>query len=560
MALPKNYEYMTAKDIYYSKPVNNETSIYYNLFAKIIFSTNKNNIFKIVLEDFTLECQINVVLTKDIYQKFEKYFKPWFLFRFHRLRFTSTSAPYQNEPKKLYFNLLNDKVGYKWITVFRLIDTLETGNRFVFHFADNPTIENSDWQIVTEIQQQFCEKIRNVSIENLIDSLNEPNFRTKRQNDFINESFIAQIIGIKQIAHSKMIVKVWDGTTPGFPAKLPANQAHETNEEIIIVNDRELEAAAKGKFIYVFIQSDTIVSQFAGKKPSDLIFFNNAKIYKTKTYPPFVRIDLCSANHNTADRQDVCFFNANTNLGRLLVSRINPAFNEINEQVNNELNNQINNLHSHQFHNNLNESISNESMLSTGNSFENNPARNLIQLINDFSFIKHQSANYQVQGIILDLFPIEYKFSDFIKYKCAKCKMVDESIENLFGVDLVGLKAAAQLYWCKYRKNNEMQCPSCSQEACFFHFQIPFLLQDQTNLDNNHRMFAFLDSDYAERYFKMNPLQVVADENEEQFIFMRKIEYLKENFNDLVTVKSKNRYFVITKHENEYYRIKDFYL
>lgn len=302
--LVKSTSYKTANELYSTREIKfNKVSndSLFNIYGKFVSILNTNII---ILEDYTLDCYFYVLVYNEIIDKFKQYFEPWFIFRFHRLKFTSSNPNYNENRKKLYFNFKE----FSSLVIFGIIDVPE---KFNFHISKTATIDKLDWKLIDDLRKRFCfDSCTPIADLNTKLELNK--------NSSVYVSFLAEIIEIKQVQLNKILLKVWDGTMPKFNVSHPINQValaddffdlFEVHEEC----DLNLHKRANGKFIFVLIEGESLVLKFNGKKPKDLVHFYNAKMSKIKNK---ICIEMKIQPSAPSDRQFIKFISENSNLGK----------------------------------------------------------------------------------------------------------------------------------------------------------------------------------------------------------------------------------------------------
>lgn len=197
------------------------------------------------------------------------------------------------------------------------------------------------------------------------------------------------------------------------------------------LGDNELHERSRGKFVYVLVMGDK-VDAFTGKKRCSFVLFTKAKVYfYNQCNPPIFRIELNDFDRRETEQyQWIVFFKDSSNLGRLLVNKLNAA------QLTNG---------------NRQEQPANHptSTVRSPQSFDEVQDRNLILKANKFNDIRHDNKNYETFCKIVDVFPLNYSTSDLIYLACTYCNHED-SIRNLFDLDVEGVRNAANLFQLRY--------------------------------------------------------------------------------------------------------------
>lgn len=523
--------YHTAKEIYDRAILKEQKgNVMWNMFVKFLDLKNPQNPKPLmILEDFSIECHVIIQTSPQIILNYKSYFQPWYIFRFQQLKLTGTALKNDNAPKRVY---LTD-AHHERMIVFDLIKSVEP-DRFFFTKSANPAITSFDWETVRSMQELFKQRIRGTTIADLKHLYDT---RPKKSAPRI-VSFVAQIVEIKQV-QNRIIAKVWDSTKPKFEVKLPITQVQVDTSETTVVHgekDYSLKSRASGRTVNVLVTGDHLVAKFTGKKPKEMVLFYNAKLYETDTELKIFRIEMSPDRIAHPERCFVHFLDESAPLGRSLKRKVDPhsQFDDFEEPST------------------LASVVDDASSLIT---YDETELRNQIRSISDFTMFSdlQPSVNYQIKCDILNLFPIEYKTMDLIRMSCSRCKM-DDTISNLFPVDQAGLRLATKFFLLEHGKKSSstMQCPACSSESCDFYFQVIFILRDKTGReDGAHHMFAYLENVYAQRYLQLYPIEVVANQRDEEYAFLSKIEYLKERFS-----RSNDCYMIIGRN-NDSYNIKD---
>lgn len=512
----------------------------FNLVAKFMDFKPSVSAPLMILEDYSLDGHIHIRVDNDMISKYKGYFEPWFIFCFHQLKFTGTGSKSEEYARRIYLKNANAER----TAVFNLLENVDP-DRFALQ-PNSPILANVDLNRIKNLQNLFTNLIKTSSIGKLkiyYDAQKKLAKKNKKKDAPVLVSFVAQIIEVKQI-FNKVIAKVWDSTEPTFDVKLPITQADDQMEtNAFVVNhekDFDLNQRTKGKAINVLVSGNLQTAKFNGKKPNDLVLFHNAKLYEAdQTF----KIEVSQVNVPLPEKAFVYFLDESSLLGRALKSKVDRISGD-------------------DFGDNLDTADRDRMPLNAQEddnfsvvSFEPEELRNQITSISDFTMISDlpEPRNYQVRCVILDLFPIEYKTFDLIKMQCSRCGM-DETVSNLFSVDPDGLRLAVQLYYLRHGKNADMQCPSCPEAGCSFSFEIILILRDTTGEeeDGDHHMFAFLEGKYAEEYLNLKPIEVVANLDDQEAVFLGKMDYLKQKFNGST---DRDCYMVLGK-ERDFYRIK----